>query len=236
MVKPNMILPSVVALLDHLLTGGLRTGQFVHIFGEAASGKTTMAFQFIKAAHRLGFRSVYINSEGTSPIERLEQIMDRPYSEVQEKVRILIPKIFSEQATLLEDFELYAQKETGLLVIDTLTKLYRLSLEDKKTNYAVHRELNRQAGLLKGIAYHNDIPVLVLNQVRASIGKGTGFEPVAKNILDYWSDYEIRMRIGKTSGERILERTRPKDEVSLIQKMYLTASGLAPESMTSKKE
>ena len=117
-----------------------------------------------------------------------------------------------------------------------LTKLYRLSLEDKKTNYVVHRELNRQAGLLKGLAFHNEIPVLVLNQVRATIGYKQGFEPVAKNILDYWSDYEIRMRIGKTSGERVLERTRPKDEGVQLQKMYLTSSGLAPESMTSKKE
>jgi RecA/RadA recombinase len=236
MVKPNMILPSGVALLDHLLAGGLRTGLFVHVYGEAASGKTTLALQFIKAAHRLGYRSVYINSEGTSPIDRLEQIMDKPFSEVQENVRILIPKTFSEQAALIEDFELYAQKDTGLLVIDTLTKLYRLSLEDKKTNYVVHRELNRQAGLLKGLAFHNDIPVLVLNQVRAKIGYKLGFEPVAKNILDYWSDYEIRMRVGKVSGERVLERTKPKDEIAMIQKMYLTASGLAPESTTSKKE
>ncbi len=231
-----MILPSGVAILDRLFGGGLQTGIFTHIYGEAASGKTTLALQFVKTVYRLGFRSVYINAEGAALLERLEQIMGERYDKVQESVRILIPKTFNEQASLIEDFDLYKQKDTKLLVVDTLTKLYRLSLEDKKTNYSVHRELNRQAGFLKGIAYHFDISVLVLNQVRGSFEDKAGFEPVAKNILDYWSNFEIKMRIGKTSGERILERMRPLDKERLIQKLYLTNEGLSLDSKTSKKE
>ena len=231
-----MILPSGVALLDRLFDGGLKTGIFTHIFGEAASGKTTLALQFVNATKRMGYKTVYINSEGTSPIERLEMIAETSFDNLQDSIRVLIPKNFEEQASLIEDFEMYSQQDTKLLVVDTFTKLYRLSLEDKKTNYKIHRELNRQAGFLKGIARNNDISVVVLNQVRGSFEMGHGFEPVAKNILDYWSDYEMRTRIGRQTGVRLIERVRPKGDNETIQKLQLTNTGFSNVEMTSKKE
>jgi RecA/RadA recombinase len=236
MVIIDMILPSGVAILDRLFDGGLQTGLFTHVYGEAASGKTTLALQFMNATLRMGYRTVIINSEGTSPIERLEQVAKKSFEKLQESIRILIPKTFDEQASLIEDFEMYVQKDTKLLIVDTFTKLYRLSLEDKKTNYKVHRELNRQAGFLKGIAKENDVSVLVLNQVRGSFEKGFGFEPVAKNILDYWSDVEIKIRVGKQPGVRVFDKIRPRDIDDSIQRMLLTNDGFSVVEMTSKKE
>ena len=229
MVKPLLILPSGVSLVDRVLNGGLHTGLFIHVFGKAASGKTTLALQFVNAACRLGHRTIYVNSENTSPIERLEQITCKDFSEVQNLVKLFGPRSFSEQGALIDDLELYAQEGTILVVVDTLTKLYRLVLEDKKTSYEAHRELNTQAGSLKGLARQKDMIVLVLNQVRGSFETAAGFEPVAKNILDYWSDYEIRMHIGKRVGERMLERTRPEGEYSKST-VYLTSSGLSSDN------
>jgi hypothetical protein len=96
--------------------------------------------------------------------------------------------------------------------------------------------LNRQAGFLKGIAKQTDIAVLILNQVRGSFEKGYGFEPVAKNILDYWSDIEFQVRVGKQPGARIFDKIRPRASDQTVQIMHLTNEGFSKSGMASKKE
>ncbi|TFH01037.1 MAG: hypothetical protein E4H14_19030, partial [Candidatus Thorarchaeota archaeon] len=199
-----MILPSGISLLDRIMNGGLNTGKFTHVYGEAAAGKTTFGLQFAVTMYRQDAGTIYINSEATSPVERLEQMTGRSFNDLDPLVKIFLPKGFNEQGALIEDLELYIRDNTRLVIIDTLTKHYRLALEDKKTNYVNHRELNRQAGVLKGLAKQRDIAVLVLNQVTSRMNGIDDFEPVAGNILDYWSDYVIKMNIGKSPGERLV--------------------------------
>jgi DNA repair protein RadB len=216
------------------MNGGLHTGPFTHVYGEAAAGKTTLALQFVHAAYRLDYRTLYINSEAASPVERLEQITGHTFEEIESKVKILVPRGFSEQGALIDDLELYVREDTKLVIIDTLTKLYRLELEDKATNFSNHRELNRQAGILKGLARKHDVAVVVLNQVRARMKETGDFEPVAKNILDYWSDYSFKMRVGKDQGSRTIKRMRPEGEPSDCR-LYLTDRGFAIEKPDEKE-
>ncbi|UCE09980.1 MAG: AAA family ATPase [Candidatus Thorarchaeota archaeon] len=231
MVKGDLILPSGVSSLDRILNGGLSTGHLTHVFGSASAGKTTLALQFVAGACRLGIRVAYINSETTSPLERLSQITEKEFTELEDTVRILSPKTFEEQGAVINDLELYAREETQLIVVDTLTRLYRTVLEDKTANYAAHRELNMQAGILKGLARQKDMAVLVLNQVRGSLEETKGFVPVAHNILDYWADYAIRMTRGTRKGERHLERLLPEDGFS--QTVFITERGF---SLTEKPQ
>ncbi len=229
-----MILPSGVSLLDRIMNGGLFTGLFTHVYGEAAGGKTTLALQFVNAVYKFDYRTIYINAETTSPVERLKQITGYSFTDLEAMVKILVPRGFNEQGALIDDLDLYIRDDTKLVVIDTLTKLYRLELEDKATNYSNHRELNRQAGILKGLARKHDIAVLVLNQVRARMKDTGDFEPVAKNILDYWSDYSVKMRVGKEQGARIIKRIRPEGEPS-DGRLYLTDKGFSIEKINEKE-
>lgn len=229
-----MILPSGISLLDRIMNGGLFTGLFTHVYGEAAGGKTTLALQFVNAVYKFDHGTIYINAETTSPIERLEQVTGYSFRNLETMVKILVPRGFNEQGALIDDLDFFIREDTKLVVIDTLTKLYRLELEDKATNYSNHRELNRQAGILKGLARKHDIAVLVLNQVRASMKDTDDFEPVAKNILDYWSDYSVKMRVGKEKGTRIIKRIRPEGEPSDCR-LYLTDKGFSKEKIDGKE-
>ena len=229
-----MILPSGLSLLDRILNGGLSTGIVTHIYGEAAAGKTTLALKFVGELFKQEYGTIYINSENTSPVERLQQITGKTFKELELFVKIFAPKGFSEQGVLLEDLELYIRDNTKLVVVDTLTKHYRLALEDKRTNYSNHRELNRQTGLLKGLSKNHDIAVLILNQVTARMNGINDFEPVAGNIMEYWSDYVIKMRIGRTQGGRILKRLVPEGE-NAEGELYLVTDGFSM-SLTNEKE
>jgi DNA repair protein RadB len=216
------------------MNGGLHTGPLTHVYGEAAAGKTTFALQFVAVAYRLDYGTIYINAEITSPVERLEQITGHAYGELESMVKILVPRGFSEQGALIDDLDLYIRKDTKLVIIDTLTRFYRLELEDKATNFTNHRELNRQAGILKGLARKHDVAVVVLNQVRAQMKETGDFEPVAKNILDYWSDYSFKMRVGKDQGSRTIKRIRPEGEPSDCR-LYLTDRGFIIEKPDEKE-
>jgi RecA/RadA recombinase len=230
----NLILPSGVSLLDRILNGGLNTGLFTHVYGDAAAGKTTLALQFVKNARRLNLGTIYVNSESTSPVRRLEQMTSLSFRDIENLVKILAPKGFNEQGALIDDLELYLRENTKLVIIDTLTRYYRVELEDKKTNYVKHRELNRQAGVLKGLARNHDVAVLVLNQVRSKLKGVDDFEPVAKNILDYWSDYTIKLRVARGSGERAIKRVAPEGEFS-DGLLYFIESGFSSERLNEKE-
>lgn len=229
-----MILPSGVSLLDRIMNGGLNTGIFTHVYGEAAAGKTTFGLQFVRAMCRQGIGTIYINSEATSPVERLEQMTGKSFEDLKTLVKIFLPNGFSEQGVLIDDLELYIRDDTRLIVVDTLTKHYRLALEDKKTNYSNHRELNRQAGVLKGLSRQRDVAVLVLNQVTSRMKILENIEPVAGNILDYWSDYVIKIKIGRSPGERLLRRIMPEGDRS-EGRLFLTESGFSVERTIEKE-
>jgi RecA/RadA recombinase len=233
-VRLNLILPSGVSLLDRILNGGLSTGLFTHVYGDAAAGKTTLALQFVTNAHRLDMGTIYVNSENTSPVQRLEQMTAQSFGDIGAMVKILAPKGFNEQGALIDDLELYLRENTKLVIVDTLTRYYRLELEDKKTNYVKHRELNRQAGVLKGLARNHEIAVLVLNQVRSQLKGVDDFEPVAKNILDYWSDYTIKLRVARRTAGRVIKRVVPEGEFS-DGRLYLIASGFSSERPNEKE-
>ena len=76
--------------------------------------------------------------------------------------------------------------------------------------------------------------VLVLNQVRARLAGGADFEPVAKNILDYWSDYTIKLRVAQGPGERIIERITPEGDFS-DGRLYLLENGFSTERNKEKE-
>jgi hypothetical protein len=88
--------------------------------------------------------------------------------------------------------------------------------------------------LLKGLARQHDIAVIVLNQVRAKMGKQGGIEPVATSILDYWADYVIRMAAKRETGARLIERVAPEGEPSSIV-VYLSTEGFSTKEAKEKQ-
>lgn len=216
------------------MIGGLHTSAFTHVYGKAASGKTTFALQFVTSAWKLGFGTMYINTEAASPISRLEQMIGSPYSKLQRRVKILTPLGFEEQGTLIDDLELYTREDVRIVVVDTLTRQYRLSLDDRKTNYVNHRELNRQAGVLKGLAKNQDVAVITLNQVTSRPEGELEFEPVARNILSYWSDYTVEIGETGRTAERHILRLLPEGEPK-EGTLFLSPEGFSLERPNKKE-
>ena len=114
---------------------------------------------------------------------------------------------------------------TWMFILITMFKM-AMNLQTKKM-MAVHTTD-------KGLATNKDIAVVVLNQVTSRMKRNVDFEPVAGNILDYWSDYVIKMNIGKGSGERIVRRLVPEGD-TIEGRLFLTESGFSIEPTNGKE-
>ena len=187
--------------IDLLLGGGLRKGELLLLYGERGSGKTSFAFQAILKAALQGIASTVIYTEGRVPLERLMEMAGSSWSSVCDQIWIREVKSFEDQDTLIESLEEQMPKQTGLLVIDSITSRYRGTVrERKKDNIPVNKSLNREIALIKQLCLETGLTVLMTSEVTAQLGgSGVGVKPVAAAILTYWSDRVIRME--KLTGD-----------------------------------
>ena len=187
--------------LDRALDGGLHLGEITLIYGEAETGKTSLAMQCAVNSARMGLKTLYVDCEGTFTPERLSQIAFLDYEEISEMIIIVRPSSFKEQSEIIDDLEKFINRRFGLIVFDTITHLYRLELAGKNESFNLNRELNRQVATLVQIAKTVPLSVLLLSQVR-SLMKEADFVPVATRILRFWSNGIVKL--SKTSRRNIV--------------------------------
>lgn len=191
---------------DRLLKGGFRTGQMSLLYGEVATGKTTIAIQCaVKCAMRQ-FKTLYVDVDNTFSPTRLSQICGYE-GDVAPLILIFRPKNFSEQTRLIEKLSDYVTPSVALIIVDTITTLYRLELGSSEKTFALNRELGRQLAYLAQLMREKNVAVLVTSQVHVSLDKGE-IEPVANRLLRFWPQIIINLRRTPRAGvrEAVLEK------------------------------
>ena len=120
---------SGIPALDNLLGGGLEVRTITQIYGEPASGKSTLCMIAAVSCLRAGQPVVYIDSEGFS-IERFRQIAGEDTEKIADHLFLFEPLDFEHQGTMIAEAEkVLKTHKPGLLVMDSATALYRTDLE-----------------------------------------------------------------------------------------------------------
>ena len=176
-------------------------GNLIHIFGEAGTGKTTMALQIAIAVCLRGKKVIIIDTEGKIGGEKIQAIAGTDnLTQVNKSLKLYCPQKFDEQHDLIERLDFYLKnQEIGLIVIDTITNLYRQEMLFKKSNKSAFEKLAYQIAFLRRLSRERNIPILIFNQATMLkpsekdplILKRERVNPVAKAIMSYWSDREI---------------------------------------------
>lgn len=200
--------------IDILLGGGLENGVITQIYGEPASGKTTICLIAAVATLRKDMSVLWIDTEGFSA-ERFSQIAGSDAEDLAEHLYIFEPEDFLRQGAVIEDAEECLKSMTpqvGLIVADSLTALYRTEPENRQS--ALGR-LSRQIVKLLGLSRKYNIPVLVSNQVYTDMESekfralgGTAFSHISKVILSLSKDEKNR--------RMVLEKHRSRPEGDFI--------------------
>jgi len=198
--------------LDRALDGGLTQGEIVLLYGEAETGKTALAIQCAVNSARMGFKTLYVDCEGSFTPERLSQIAYLDFEEVSKMIILAKPASFQEQIEIIDNLEKFVNRRFGLIVFDTITSLYRSELTSKKETFNLNRELNRQIAVLMQIARTIPLSVLLLSQVR-SLMQRDDFAPVATRILKFWSSGVVKLSRagGKNMIRALVEKSGGKE-------------------------
>ncbi|KAF5087138.1 DNA repair and recombination protein RadB [Methanoculleus horonobensis] len=174
---------------DDLLGGGLERRAITQIYGEPASGKSTLCLMAAVACLRAGNSVVYIDTEGFS-VERFTQIAGENAGTLADRLYLFEPLDFSQQGTMIADTEGLLKNghaPVGLLVMDSATALYRTELD---LGREAIRKLSHHMIKLLGLAKKYDIPVLITNQIYMDVERdrvaglgGTALEHLSKAIV-----------------------------------------------------
>jgi len=208
----GLVIPTNCTAIDELLDGGLRSGELLLIYGEAETGKSTLALQLALNCSLMGHKALFVDCEGTLRAEKV-MAMSGQEPDALDKLTIARPSGPEELAQLLDRLGQLAEAGLALVAIDTMTTFYRLRLAEGAPPFELNRELSFQVASLAEVAHEKGLAVVITSQVRARPGQGAGeeaLEPVANRVLRYWADLVLRLKLTGRPGLRmaILEKGR----------------------------
>ena len=189
-------IPTSCEAIDKILQGGIPLESVSLVYGEAETGKTTLAIQCAVNCARQGYKTLFVDCDGTFYARRLSQIAIGDFKDIAELIILMKPDNFGEQAIVIDRLTDYMTKSFGLVVIDTITSLYRAEIAERpEKTFELNRELNRQMACLAQIARTQKIAVLITSQVRSVFNEAhVSIEPVATRVLKFWADTIIDMK------------------------------------------
>ena len=178
--------------IDRLLGGGFPFHQISLLYGEAATGKTILSMQCVLEAARKEYKVFYLDSDQSFSVNRMERLAGG--RELAERIVLFRPEDFDEQGRIVENIENLLTKTPILLVVDSITGLYRGGQVKPEGYFGRDRELNRQLAQLDALASRFAAWILLTGQVHSSPTGGEWLvEPVATRTLRHWSDLILRL-------------------------------------------
>jgi len=203
--------------LNKWLYGGYESDIISVIYGGPGTGKTNFCLLAAVSQAKKGKKVIYMDSEGGFSVERIKQLVPENTEEVLENILLLKPTNFVEQKKDFDKLLEILKDEVSLIIIDSMTILYRLELASAKENdekevKRVNSELARQMRTLAEIARKRNIPVIVTNQV---YNWEDTQRMVAGDIMKYWGKCLIELRNENGRRFALLRKHRSLGEKEL---------------------
>jgi DNA repair protein RadB len=214
-------IPSV----DRLLGGGLETDSLTEIYGEGGSGKTLFCLDVAYRVARENRWVFYIDTEGVS-VDRLRALAGDQLERLLKRFLLSTPSNLEEQTRAVATACTLARegkRPVGLIVVDSGTAYYRLSLSGPDEDDA-RQALALSVADLVVTAREAQLPVLFTNQVWRSVREGT-LEPLGGSFLDHAA--KTILRFDRLPGPRrrvVLVKHRSQPEGSA--EFRITSNGL----------
>ncbi len=174
-----------IAGVDRLLGGGLEGDSVTELYGEGGSGKTLFCLELAARVARERRWVFYIDTEGVS-VDRLRAISGGSVETLLERFLLSSPKNLEEEGRAVATACALArerQRPVGLIVVDSATFFYRLSLSGSDEDDA-REALSLAVADLVATALEVPVPVVITNQVWRNVRDGT-LEPLGGSFLNH---------------------------------------------------
>ncbi|HLC52112.1 MAG TPA: DNA repair and recombination protein RadB [Candidatus Nanoarchaeia archaeon] len=183
--------------LNEFLEGGYEEDIITTFFGPSGSGKTNLCLLAAVRMAEAGKKIIFIDTEGGIAVERIKQISS-DYENVLDRIIFFNPINFNEQKEVFDKLREMVNEHLGMIIVDSISMLYRLELGKSEEIYEVNSSLGQQIACLVEIARRKKIPVLITNQVYTDFDNRDKVKMVGGDLLKYGS--KCLLELQKFSG------------------------------------
>lgn len=179
---------------DDYLDGGYEKNVVTTIYGPSGSGKTNLCLLAAVKVAESGKKVILIDSEGGIAVERIKQLSNN-WKYVLDQIIFFQPLNFKEQQEIFDGLRDLVNKELniGVIVVDSISMLYRLELGKAEAVFETNSSLARQIASLVEISRRMSIPTLITNQVYADFSEKDKVKMVGGDLLKYGSKCLIEL-------------------------------------------
>lgn len=222
--KKVMKVSTGAPFLDTFLRGGYDSDIVTTIYGPSGTGKTNLCLVAAVTIAQQGKKILFIDTEGGIAVERIKQICPA-YEEILPRIIFFSPTTFEEQKQVFETLKGLVNEHTGMIVVDSISMLYRLELGKNEEVYDVNTALGKQIGVLVEITRKRNVPVLITNQVYSDFDNRENVKMVGGDLLKYGSKCLIELVKFKNCRGAILRKHRSLPE-GIELKFQIVHAGL----------
>jgi DNA repair protein RadA len=191
--------------LDRLLGGkGIETGAITEFYGHSGSGKTQICLSLCVMVQQLhpDNKSIYVDTEGKFRPERLSQIAQKKGLSLDKHLQnIKHVRVYNTarlETVIQQDCcsEIDIDSDIKLLVVDSVTGLYRAEYGDRSMLSQRQHQLPKVMRSLQNIGQVYNIAVVITNQVQTSPDelRNNSDIPIGGNVIAHTSTFRIRLR------------------------------------------
>ncbi|MHA1931132.1 MAG: hypothetical protein ACW96X_01255 [Promethearchaeota archaeon] len=199
------------------------------IWGDFGVGKTTFALQTVMNTINHGNKIIYIYTKPNFPTDKILTMLGGSIETLKRIIFIqtetfedLYNIVYNLEFLILRHIKLMTERY-NLIVIDSLTDLYRLALnkDKKEENYNINYNLNQILATLSFINNTYNIEILIVNEkVNKLINDQIIEVQSGGKVMEYWVSLNIKIERTEVLKQRKLRITKLPE----IQNVELTYS------------
>ena len=183
------------------------------VFGDFGVGKTTFALQTAINSAKLEKSVIFVYTKPNFPLEKIQLIIGDS-EEMLENILFVQTIKFNELYKIIFNLEFLVlnflkenRQKLDLIIIDSITNLYRIELNMKKKekNYNLNYQLNQ---ILANLSYLNEtygIEILIVNEIsKKNLNNQIIETQSGGKVMEFWVKYNLKITRSNKLNERKL--------------------------------
>ena len=205
------------------------------LWGNFGIGKTTISLQTANLYALNKKKVLYIYTKPNLPFNKISTVFENNLEDVLGLISFIHATnfndifnfIFNLEFTVLNDLKT-KNGPFNLIIIDSLTDLYRLELnrEKKGKNVILNYRLNQLLANLVNLEQKYEISILIVNENSRRTQEGQTFEVESGgNVMQYWVTNSIKIERTDIANNRRFVLDRGNDNTPFMLNSMLTKRG-----------
>lgn len=210
--KPEIFRTGIIPL-DLVLNGGLETGSLIELSGESQSGKSTLVLHLVRNMAQSGYKTLYIDSEGSVKDDMIKGIGLSEYQSTKDNRDNLFTVVRESGYAAVEELidAALTTNEYKLFVIDSLSALANDDyLDINSDKNAIDTRIGMDAQLtsrllkkLNALKTEYNCIFIIINQTRLQMnGYVTSYASTGGQAVKFYPDIRLFMKV----KEKIFEQ------------------------------